>query len=102
AARPRSAATSRRATSRRTRRTIRPDSALSQRRGKSVSVHSRRVAAVGLGLLALLPAAAGAQAPVTYEVRFPNAVHHEAEITVTFADVPAGALEVRMSRSSPG
>lgn len=57
---------------------------------------------VGFGLLALLPATAGAQAPVTYEVRFPNAVHHEAEITVTFADVPAGALEVRMSRSSPG
>lgn len=67
-----------------------------------MSVHSRRVVAVGLGLLALLPAAARAQAPVTYEVRFPNAVHHEAEITVTFADVPAGALEVRMSRSSPG
>ena len=67
-----------------------------------MSVHTRRITAVGLGLLALLPAAAGAQAPVMYEVRFPNAVHHEAEITVTFADVPAGALEVRMSRSSPG
>jgi len=67
-----------------------------------VSVHTRRIVVAGLGLLALLPAAAGAQAPVTYEVRFPNAVHHEAEITVTFADVPAGALEVRMSRSSPG
>ena len=67
-----------------------------------MSVHTRRIVVAGLGLLALLPAAAGAQAPVTYEVRFPNAVHHEAEITVTFADVPAGALEVRMSRSSPG
>nr|PZN89720.1 MAG: peptidase M61 [bacterium] len=49
-----------------------------------------------------MPAALGAQAPVTYEVRFPNAVHHEAEITVTFADLPPGPLEVRMSRSSPG
>ena len=67
-----------------------------------MSVHTRRIVVVGLGLLAPLPAAAGAQVPVTYEVRFPNAVHHEAEITVTFADVPAGALEVRMSRSSPG
>jgi len=58
--------------------------------------------AVAFGLLTLLPAALGAQAPVTYEVRFPNAVHHEAEITVTFADLPPGPLEVRMSRSSPG
>jgi len=67
-----------------------------------VSVHSRRAVAVAFGLLTLLPAALGAQAPVTYEVRFPNAVHHEAEITVTFADLPPGPLEVRMSRSSPG
>ena len=67
-----------------------------------MSVHSRRAVAVAFGLLTLLPAALGAQAPVTYEVRFPNAVHHEAEITVTFADLPPGPLEVRMSRSSPG
>jgi predicted metalloprotease with PDZ domain len=40
--------------------------------------------------------------PVLYEVSFPNAVHHEAEIRVTFSEVPAGPLEVRMSRSSPG
>jgi len=44
-----------------------------------------------------------AQAPVTYEVSFPNAVHHEAEVAVTFAELPAGRpLQVRMSRSSPG
>lgn len=41
-------------------------------------------------------------APVAYEVSFPNAVHHEAEIVVTFPGVPAGSLEVWMSRSSPG
>ena len=67
-----------------------------------MSVQSRRFVVAGLGLLTLLPTALAAQAPVAYEVRFPNAVHHEAEITVTFTDVPAGALEVRMSRSSPG
>lgn len=49
-----------------------------------------------------VPALALAQRPVRYELSFPNAVHHEAEISVTFPDLPAGPLEVRMSRSSPG
>ncbi|GAA4017607.1 M61 family metallopeptidase [Hymenobacter fastidiosus] len=55
-------------------------------------------------LLALaLPLAALAQAPVQYSLAFPNAVHHEARITVVFAEVPAaGPLQVRMARSSPG
>ena len=39
---------------------------------------------------------------VRYELRFPNAAHHEAEVRATFAGVPAGPLEVVMSRSSPG
>ncbi|HKP30905.1 MAG TPA: hypothetical protein VJU15_15945, partial [Gemmatimonadales bacterium] len=43
-----------------------------------------------------------AQTPVQYEVAFPNRVHHEAEIAVTFSGVPPGPLAVRMSRSSPG
>jgi predicted metalloprotease with PDZ domain len=43
------------------------------------------------------------QAPeVRYEISFPNAVHHEAEVSVAFTGVPAGPLELRMSRSSPG
>lgn len=51
-----------------------------------------------------VPSAGRAQAgAVIYEVSFPNAAHHEAEISVTFPAVPAGApLEVWMSRSSPG
>ncbi|UYZ65048.1 M61 family metallopeptidase [Hymenobacter weizhouensis] len=57
-------------------------------------------------LLLALPLAfsqpAQGQAPVRYQVAFPNAVHHEARITVTFADLPAGPLRVRMARSSPG
>jgi len=56
----------------------------------------------------LLMAAAGtalaqeAAPPVRYEVSFPNAVHHEAQIRVTFRDVGDGPLVLRMSRSSPG
>ncbi|TKD52186.1 M61 family metallopeptidase [Sphingomonas baiyangensis] len=59
-----------------------------------------------ISALALAPLAASAQTaappPVRYELRFDNAVHHEAQIAVTFADVPVGPLRVRMSRSSPG
>jgi predicted metalloprotease with PDZ domain len=43
-----------------------------------------------------------AQEPVRYELSFPNAVHHEAEIRVTFKNVKPGTLEVLMSRSSTG
>jgi predicted metalloprotease with PDZ domain len=40
---------------------------------------------------------------IYYVVSFPNAAHHEAEITMTIPEVPDGApLRVRMSRSSPG
>ena len=54
-----------------------------------------------------IPAVAAGQsargnAPVAYEIAFPNAVHHEAQVKVSFADVPGGPLELRMSRSSPG
>jgi predicted metalloprotease with PDZ domain len=47
-----------------------------------------------------LPAVA--QAPVTYRVSFPAPEHHYAQIEVTFPNLPAGTLEARMSRSSPG
>jgi predicted metalloprotease with PDZ domain len=42
------------------------------------------------------------QNELQYEVSFPNAVHHEAEISLRIPGVPAGPLTVRMSRSSPG
>lgn len=35
-------------------------------------------------------------------IAFPNALHREAEVSLTFREVPAGPLEVRMARSSPG
>ncbi len=44
----------------------------------------------------------GSAAPVQYDVAFPNAVHHEARITATWHNVPAGPLRVQMARSSPG
>lgn len=43
-----------------------------------------------------------AQAPNLYEISFENAVHHQAQVKVTFPNLPDGVLEVRMSRSSPG
>jgi predicted metalloprotease with PDZ domain len=60
-----------------------------------------------MAAVAFFAFAANAQAPVRngvyYLVSFPNAAHHEAEITMTLTDVPSiGPLKVRMSRSSPG
>lgn len=43
-----------------------------------------------------------AQDPVRYELRFPNAVHHEAEVRATFGGLPPEPLEIVMSRASPG
>lgn len=65
----------------------------------------------GLALLLLAPSLAFAQpgtptpqtsGTVVYEVRFPNAVHREAEVTIRFTELSATPLRVRMSRSSPG
>ncbi len=53
-----------------------------------------------LFLLSIAPAVA--QAPVQYELQFPRAVHHEAEVRATFSGVQQPVLEVVMSRSSPG
>jgi predicted metalloprotease with PDZ domain len=58
-----------------------------------------------LKILLVLVSAAGtllAQKSVKYELRFENAVHHEAEIRATFTGISASPLQVRMSRSSPG
>src|SRR5512138_2335320 len=55
-------------------------------------------------LLIAVPAGAqqGSSAPVLYKVSFPAPEHHVAAVEVTFSGVPAGTLEARMSRSSPG
>jgi predicted metalloprotease with PDZ domain len=43
-----------------------------------------------------------AQSPVVYRVAFPAPEHHYAQVEVIFSNAPAGPLEARMSRSSPG
>jgi predicted metalloprotease with PDZ domain len=43
-----------------------------------------------------------AQQKVTYQLAFPNAVHHEAQINVTFSGISSDTLKVLMARSSPG
>ncbi len=43
-----------------------------------------------------------AQTHNEYEISFENAVHHEAEISITFPNLENKVLEVRMSRTSPG
>lgn len=53
-------------------------------------------------LTALFVASSLGQRRVEYEISFENAVHHEAHVTARFIGVPAGPVEVRMSRSSPG
>ena len=60
----------------------------------------RFVCRLALCLLVLTPPVA-AQAPIAYRVAF-TPEHHFAQIEVTFPNVPAGTLETRMSRSSPG
>ena len=65
------------------------------------SVVGRPVVAAGIFSI-LLAAAAAAQEPVEYRVSFPAPEHHYALVEVTFTGVPAGTLEARMSRSSPG
>ena len=44
---------------------------------------------------------AGAQT-IRYEVSFPNAIHHEAQISLTVSQLPNQPATFRMSRSSPG
>lgn len=43
-----------------------------------------------------------AQAAVLYQLAFPDRAHRVLDVDVTFTDVPAGPLHLRMSRSSPG
>ncbi len=50
----------------------------------------------------LLAGTSAAQQPVEYHVSFPAPAHHWAQVQVTFGDLPAGTLQARMSRSSPG
>lgn len=46
--------------------------------------------------------ASHAQTDINYEISFNNAVHHEAEVTISYTNLPEGTLALRMSRTSPG
>ena len=48
------------------------------------------------------PTLAAAQAPVEYRLSFSEPEHRLMDVVINFRDVPAGPLELRMSRSSPG
>jgi predicted metalloprotease with PDZ domain len=50
----------------------------------------------------LVTTAALAQSPVSYTLTFPQRAHRLMHVEVVFPDVPAGVLQLRMSRSSPG
>src|SRR5688572_23609825 len=63
-------------------------------------MRSLRPFVVSVLLLGAVPAAA--QAPVAYRLSFAERAHRLMQVEVTFADVPPGPLQVRMSRSSPG
>lgn len=67
----------------------------------------RTLLRVGLTIAAagtIHPVGAAAQGTDTirYDVSFPNASRHEAEIVITYSNLPSRPLELRMSRSSPG
>ena len=58
-----------------------------------------------ISVLVLLSVAAGglhAASPIQYRFSFPELQHHWMQVDATFPDLPAGPLELRMSRSSPG
>lgn len=62
-----------------------------------------RLRPFALAVVCLAAAAtAAAQAPIRYTVSFPSPEHRWMQVDVTFSEVPAGPLQVRMSRSSPG
>jgi predicted metalloprotease with PDZ domain len=65
-------------------------------------VRARRVLALILFFAMASTGAVFAQDPVEYKLSFPAPEHHYAQVEVTFRTVPAGILEARMSRSSPG
>jgi predicted metalloprotease with PDZ domain len=55
-----------------------------------------------LTLWLLAAVSAFAQEPVAYRLSFPAPEHHWMQVEATFPGLPAGTLQVRMSRSSPG
>ncbi|MBF8301089.1 MAG: peptidase Do, partial [Acidobacteria bacterium] len=53
-------------------------------------------------LIVGVPTLAPAQTPVEYRLSFSEPEHRLMDVAIGFRDIPAGPLELRMSRSSPG
>ena len=64
-------------------------------------VHKHFMMRLYLFLFVFLPLSLSAQS-IHYEFTSPNAIHHEAEITLTVTGLKPGPVIFRMSRSSPG
>jgi len=62
----------------------------------------RRVTQVAFLLVLACGRPASAQAPVQYQLSFPEPEHRWMQVEIAFADLPDGPLELHMSRSSPG
>jgi predicted metalloprotease with PDZ domain len=66
-------------------------------------VQNPRLPALVFALVLGTQVSVSAQQSVSYEISFPNAVHHEAEVTLTASGLLRGRpAELWMSRSSPG
>jgi predicted metalloprotease with PDZ domain len=53
-------------------------------------------------IVVLSASAAFAQAPIEYKLSFPSPEHRWMQVEARFPEVPAGTLQVRMARTSPG
>src|SRR5687768_11643509 len=62
----------------------------------------RRGCALALLLALCASAAPSAQSAIAYKLTFAERERKNLQVDVTFTDVPAGPLQLRMSRSSPG
>lgn len=67
----------------------------------AVSV-GRALGGVALSSLLLIAAQPATAQELKYEVSFPNAVHHEAQVTLAVSGLPRRPVVFQMSRSSPG
>ena len=65
-------------------------------------MRNRLIPLLALLLVTATSARQNTPAPISYTLAFPAAEHHVAEVEITFSGVPAGTLQARMSRSSPG
>ena len=67
-----------------------------------VKLHTRLILLLASAAVLLSAAAFDAAEPIHYTITVPQPQHRWMQVEATFPDVPAGTLELRMSRSSPG